>query len=167
MKGKYPSKRNRNERGLGGSAMLLAARLLLAGCGGTDSQRAASSLEETALSAVEAGDDAAESEAAEEDKAEEAARIRAEQTHAFCEAAIRRMKAERAEFERQAELLFKKRDAAAKAGFKQMEEALLQDDFDKFSRGLNEITTSFGQKLQFTNFEEFDAFMQTDEAFDL
>ncbi len=74
MKGKYPSKRNRNERGLGGSAMLLAALLLLAGCGGTDSQMAASSLEETALSAVEAGDDAAESAAAEEDKAEEAAR---------------------------------------------------------------------------------------------
>ena len=54
--------------------MLLAALLLLAGCGGTDSQMAASSLEETALSAVEAGDDAAESAAAEEDKAEEAAR---------------------------------------------------------------------------------------------
>ena len=100
-------------------------------------------------------------------EAEEAARERAAQTHAFCEAAIRRMKAERAEFERQAEYLFKKRETAITAGFRQMEAALLNDDFNRFSNGLNEIATSFGQKLQFTTFEEFDSFMQTDEAFDL
>ena len=100
-------------------------------------------------------------------EAEEAAKERAAQTHAFCEAAIRRMKAERAEFERQTEMLFQKREAAFATGFKQMEIALLNDDFDRFSRGLNEIATSFGQKLQFTNFEEFDAFMQSDEVFDL
>lgn len=100
-------------------------------------------------------------------EAEEAARARAEQTHAFCEAAIRRMKAERAEFERQAEILFQNREAAFAAGFRQMEAALLDDDFDRFSSGLNEFANSFGQKLQFTTFEEFDAFMQSDEAFDL
>lgn len=100
-------------------------------------------------------------------EAEEAARVRAEQTHAFCEAAIRRMKAERAEFERQAEILFQKREAAFAAGFRQMEAALLDDDFDRFSSGLNEFANSFGQKLQFTTFEEFDTFMQSDEAFDL
>ena len=100
-------------------------------------------------------------------EAEEAARARAEQTHAFCEAAIRRMKTERAEFERQAEILFQNREAAFAAGFRQMEAALLDDDFDRFSNGLNEFANSFGQKLQFTTFEEFDAFMQSDEAFDL
>lgn len=100
-------------------------------------------------------------------EAEEAARARAEQTHAFCEAAIRRMKTERAEFERQAEILFQNREAAFAAGFRQMEAALLDDDFDRFSNGLNKFANSFGQKLQFTTFEEFDAFMQSDEAFDL
>lgn len=100
-------------------------------------------------------------------EAEEAAQARAEQTHAFCEAAIRRMKTERAEFERQAEILFQNREAAFAAGFRQMEAALLDDDFDRFSNGLNEFANSFGQKLQFTTFEEFDAFMQSDEAFDL
>ena len=100
-------------------------------------------------------------------EAEEAAREHAAQTHAFCEVAIRRMKAERAEFERQAEALFKKRDTAITVGFRQMETALLEDDFNRFCNGLNEIAASFGQNLQFTNFEEFDAFMQSDEAFDL
>lgn len=100
-------------------------------------------------------------------EAEEAARIRAEQTHAFCEAAIERMRAEREEFERQAELLFKERQTAAIEGFKVMESAVLTSDFDKFSAGLNRITVSFGRKLQFTNFKEFDAFMESDEDFDL
>jgi len=98
---------------------------------------------------------------------EEAARLRAEQTHAFCEAAIRRMRAERAEFERQAELLFKERQTAAIEGFRAMETAVINNDFDKFSASLNRITVAFGQKLQFTNFEEFDAFMESDEDFDL
>ena len=100
-------------------------------------------------------------------EAEEAAKARAEQTHAFCEEAIKRMRAEREAFEKQAEFIFKKREAAVIQGFRQIDSALLENDFDKFSRGLNAITGSFGHKLQFTNFEEFDSFMQSDEALDL
>ena len=100
-------------------------------------------------------------------EAEEAAKAMAEQTHAFCEEAIKRMRAEREAFEKQAEFIFKKREAAVIQGFRQIDSALLENDFDRFSRGLNEIAASFGHKLQFTNFEEFDSFMQSDEAFDL
>lgn len=98
---------------------------------------------------------------------EDAARVRAEQTHAFCEAAIKQMRREREEFERYTQELFNKRDEAARRGFEAMERAVLGNDFDKFSAGLNEIAMSFGKQLQFTTFEEFDAFMESDEDFDL
>lgn len=98
---------------------------------------------------------------------EEAARERAAQTHAFCEAAIARMRRDREEFEQQAAELFKKRDEAARKGFAAMEKAVFSNDFNQFSRGLNEIAQSFGKQLQFTTFEEFDAFMESDEDFDL
>lgn len=98
---------------------------------------------------------------------EEAARQRAAQTHAFCEAAIASMRRERAEFERQTQELFRKRDEAAHRCFEAMDKAILTNDFNKFSQGLNEIAKSFGKELQFTTFEEFDAFMESDEDFDL
>jgi len=95
----------------------------------------------------------------------EAARKYAEEVHAMIEVSIRRMKAERAKFELQVKELLHNRAQAALSGFKTMDEAILSNDFDKFSFGLNEIAKSFGQELQFTNFEEFDKFMESDEDF--
>lgn len=100
-------------------------------------------------------------------EAEDAARVRAEQTHAFCEQLIAEMREERAHFEKQAQELFKKRENAALVGFKMIDKSILTRDFNKLSEGLNTIAKSFGKELQFANFEEFDAFMESDESFEL
>ena len=98
---------------------------------------------------------------------EDKARMRAEQMHEFCETAIKHMQAARAEFIRQTELLFKNRELASQQAFKAIDEAIIECDFNKFSEGLNKINKSFGKSLQFTNFEEFNAFMESDESFEL
>ena len=87
--------------------------------------------------------------------------------HEFCETAIKHMQAARAEFIRQTELLFKNRELASQQAFKAIDEAIIECDFNKFSEGLNKINKSFGKSLQFTNFEEFNAFMESDESFEL
>lgn len=96
---------------------------------------------------------------------EEAAKKNAEAVHAFCEEAIRQMRIERVQFEQQIQELLQERADACMRGFRVMDEAILSSDFDKFSCGLNEIAQSFGRELQFTNFEEFDKFMESDEDF--
>lgn len=96
---------------------------------------------------------------------EEAAKKNAEAVHAFCEEAIRQMRIERATFEEQVRELLQERADACMRGFRVVDEAILSSDFDKFSHGLNQIAQSFGRELQFTNFEEFDKFMESDEDF--
>lgn len=98
---------------------------------------------------------------------EDAARLRSEQVHAFCEQAIAEMRWQRAQFEAQANELLRQRAYAATQGFAMIDRALIGCDFNGLSVGLNTIAQSFGKELQFTNFAEFDAFMQSDEDFDL
>ncbi len=96
---------------------------------------------------------------------EDLARERAEQTHAFCEAAIKEMRRQRLEFEQKSSALLKNRAKAIMAGFAMIDEAILSSDFDRLSNGLNTIAQSFGRELQFTTFKEFDDFMNSDESF--
>ena len=96
---------------------------------------------------------------------EDLARAMAEQTHAFCEAAIKEMRRQRLEFEQKASELLKNRAAAIMAGFALIDKAVINSDFDGLSRGLNTIAQSFGRELQFTTFKEFDDFMNSDESF--
>ena len=96
---------------------------------------------------------------------EDLARARAEQTHAFYEAAIKEMRRQRLEFEQKASELLKNRANAIMAGFAIIDKAVINSDFDGLSRGLNTIAQSFGRELQFTTFKEFDDFMNSDESF--
>ena len=96
---------------------------------------------------------------------EEAAKQHAEAVHSFCEEAIRQMRKERAEFEARSNELLQNRAESVLRGFDAIDKAIIKCDFDQFSSGLNEITKSFGKELQFTTFEEFDKFMESDEDF--
>lgn len=49
-------------------------------------------------------------------------------------------------------------------GFQEIREALMTNDFDRMSGGLNYILKAFGEKVLFNNMEEFDEFFFSDNA---
>ena len=51
-------------------------------------------------------------------------------------------------------------------GFAVMDKAMLDWEPDLFISGLNQINKRFDSVLPFNNFEEFDALMRSDEAFE-
>lgn len=51
--------------------------------------------------------------------------------------------------------------------FDQIDEAIYNDDIDGFISGNNKIQVALGYKPQFNSFNEFDAFMQSEQAFKL
>lgn len=51
--------------------------------------------------------------------------------------------------------------------FSTMENAFLSDDINRFIKGANSITYSFGQDVQYSTMEEFDEFMNSNDNFKL
>lgn len=51
--------------------------------------------------------------------------------------------------------------------FSTMENAFLSDDINRFIKGANSITYSFGQDIQYSTMEEFDEFMNSNDNFKL
>ena len=51
------------------------------------------------------------------------------------------------------------------AAFDTMRDSLSLGDIDGFISGANTITQKLGGRVQFRNMQEFDAFMDSDEAF--
>ena len=50
---------------------------------------------------------------------------------------------------------------------KQMDNAFLSNDIDKFIGGANKITVSLGGTTQFSTMDQFDTFMESDQEFNL
>lgn len=81
---------------------------------------------------------------------------------AIYEHAYQRMKKERLELERQIDLHFANRKAYFSDCFKQMENAIFDNDIEAVNNRLADILGAFEETLQFKNFKEFDDFMLDD-----
>lgn len=93
----------------------------------------------------------------------EESRKRYDFIHEFCETSIRQMELERQRFEKEAEELFRRRDALIADSFEKLNLATKNSDFEGFSKALNQIGMEFGNGLQFSNMKEFDEFMSDDD----
>ena len=94
----------------------------------------------------------------------EESRRRYEFVHEFCETSIRQMELERQRFVRETEALFKHRDVLISDSFDKLDRATKSNDFEEFSKALNQIGKEFGKELQFSNMKEFDEFMSDEDT---
>lgn len=93
------------------------------------------------------------------------ARLREEEAERIvflCEAACRRMREQREEFEREFERSFRERQSRFRACFAAMDEAFDEGDPDKAVVALGAFASMFGKDLRYGKFEEFDRFMTED-----
>lgn len=81
---------------------------------------------------------------------------------AISQAALLAMEASQRDFETAMEMHFKRRAQVLKSCFKTMDEAVLNNDHESFTRGLSAIAVEMGSCLQFKDFSEFDGFMKSD-----
>lgn len=87
---------------------------------------------------------------------------------AEADAAIARMRQERANFIAATNQLFAERAQAINAGFDTYCAASIDNDFNQMAMGLNQIAASFGRDIGIHNFDDFDKMMQNDSlSFDL
>lgn len=76
------------------------------------------------------------------------------------DAAIQLINKEREEFEKVTQRLFKERAEVINAGFKDITKALMDNDFELMTSGLECITNSFGRSIGCKTFAEFDEQMR-------
>lgn len=93
------------------------------------------------------------------------ARERAERIKAMCERLIPEIKANRAKLEAYLDTHFANRAQIFKTSFDALDQAVLSDETEAFAEALQTINKQFGQTLQFSNYQEFDELMRSDEAF--
>ncbi len=94
------------------------------------------------------------------------AKARRKNIEAMCLSLIPQMRQERIELEKGLDKYFSERSVAFNELFNQLDEALTEWNPNKFVSGLENINNQFGKTLQFKTFEEFDEFMESDEAFE-
>lgn len=94
------------------------------------------------------------------------AKARRRNIEAMCLSLIPQMRRERIELEKRLDKYFSERSTVFTESFNQLDEALIEWNPDKFVSGLENINNQFGKTLQFKTFEEFDEFMESDEAFE-
>lgn len=82
---------------------------------------------------------------------------------AISQAALLAMEASQRDFETAMEEHFKRRAQILKNCFMTMDEAVLNNDHDSFTRGLSAIAVEMGSCLKFKDFSEFDGFMKSDD----
>ena len=84
-----------------------------------------------------------------------------------CSKSVQMIIESRKEMEERVSAYLSEHLSAFNEGFKQMDEAILANDTDGYIRGNTEIQKALGYNIQFTNQEEFDDLMDSDEAFRL
>lgn len=95
-----------------------------------------------------------------------AAKANRKQVEAMCLAAIPQIQQHRQEMETLLATHFAERSAIFVSAFEAMDSALGEWDPDSYVSGLGEINQQFGSVLPYKNFNEFDSFMKSDEAFE-
>ena len=83
----------------------------------------------------------------------------------MCERLIPEIQENRAKLEAYLKTHFEKRAQVFKANFDTLDQATITNDAETFVGALQVINDQFGQTLQFKNFEEFDALMESEDAF--
>ena len=86
-----------------------------------------------------------------------------EYLHGFYEASTNELRRQRELFEGVTAELFFHRKAVIDGCMKKLDEAFVVNDGDEISKVLSRIAQEFGAELKFKNFEDFDAFMLSDE----
>lgn len=84
-----------------------------------------------------------------------------------CAEMLAEMMQAREEMRQLTEQYFKEHYETIEAGFAAIDQAILHDDIDGFIQGNAMIQEILGHKQQFSSMEEFDALMDSDEAFKL
>lgn len=84
----------------------------------------------------------------------------------MCLSLIPQIRNQRIAFEAQLTKHFNERDTEFRIAFMQLDSSLEDWSPNGFVSGLEKINLQFGKTLQFKTFEEFDDFMQTNEAFE-
>jgi len=95
------------------------------------------------------------------------ARERRIQIEKECKEQIKLLQQYRAEMEKYIETYLSDLRSSFTDALTTIKRACLTVDCDGFVEGCNKITEKLGQKVQFRNRQEFDNFMNSDEAFDL
>lgn len=95
------------------------------------------------------------------------ARERQERIRAMCKRLIPEIQENRAKLEVYLNTHFEKRAQVFKANFDTLDQATVTNDAETFVGALQAINDQFGKTLQFKNFEEFDALMESEDAFRL
>ena len=85
---------------------------------------------------------------------------------ALCEKLVPKLQESREELEKYVDTYFLDRKQKFIKSFKLLDLSLKQWDPDSYVLALEEINNQFGKTLQFKTFEEFDIFMESDEAFE-
>ena len=83
----------------------------------------------------------------------------------MCERLIPEIKANRTKLEAYLDTHFANRAQIFKTSFDALDQAILSDETEAFAEALQTINEQFGQTLQFSNYQEFDELMRSDEAF--
>ena len=84
-----------------------------------------------------------------------------------CAEMLAEMMQAREEMRQLTEQYFKEHYEAIEAGFSAIDRAILHDDIDGFIQGNTMLQEMLGYQQQFRNMDEFDALMDSDEAFKL
>ena len=86
---------------------------------------------------------------------------------AECEESIQLIRQYKIEMNNNANKYLKHCSQVFDMALKQMDDAFLSGDIDKFIGGANKITVSLGGTTQFSTMEQFDDFMESDQEFNL
>ena len=97
----------------------------------------------------------------------EAAKERRVLIEASCQESISMIRQYRAEMERIVSNYLTTRLETFESGFEQMDKAMLEGDIDGYIKGNTEIQAILGHDVQFSSQDEFDALMDSDDAFTL
>jgi len=94
------------------------------------------------------------------------AKSRRKHLEEMCLHLIPKIKQDRVELESKFNEYFSKRSKTFTDAFNNLDEAIIESNPDKFISGLETINNQFGKTLQFKTFNEFDSFMESNEAFE-
>lgn len=95
------------------------------------------------------------------------AKERRMQIEAACQESISMIRYYRAEMERIVSSYLTERLETFESGFEAMDRAMLDGDVDGYIKGNTEIQSILGYDVQFSSQDEFDALMDSDDAFKL